>query len=267
MYELAKHEYDRARPIFEDIQHDRAVMYAVIEGNTPGRIFVNRPYDPSVALLRFSGGELYLGGIADDGALNREIVELILNDLATPRHLLIFGLSDAWQCALDDLLKERGVMRAVREDFALDPARFRAARTGWRSRVPEGFHVQQMDRRLALQSDPSHEILWGSIDNFIAKAFGFCVLKGDEIVSRCSPVALGDRRFGIGVDTKEGYRRRGFATLACCAFIERCLEEDFLLEWGCFYNDASRALALKLGLVRQPDVIVHYVKLGDGSSG
>jgi RimJ/RimL family protein N-acetyltransferase len=262
MYELANNEFDRARPVFEDIRHDRALVFSVIEGNVPGRIFVNHPHDPSVALLRFSGGELYLGGSADDKALNHEIGELILTDLATPPHLLIFGMSEAWQSVLDDLLKERRVMRVVREEFELDPARFRAAHTGWRARVPEGFHIQQMDRRLAMESDPSHEILWGSIDNFIARAFGFCVLKGDEIVSRCSPVALGDRRFETGVNTKESYRQQGFATLACCAFIERCLEGGFLPEWGCYYNKASKALALGLGFVPQPDVVVHYVKLG-----
>jgi RimJ/RimL family protein N-acetyltransferase len=247
MYELDSQEFDRARPIFEGIQHDRAIIFAVIEGNTPGRIFVDHPQHPRVGLLRFSGGELYLAGPADDQALNREIGELILNDLAAPPHLLIFGLSEAWQGVLDDLLKEHGVMRVVREEFVLDPARFRAAHADWRTRVPAGFHVQQMDRDLALRSDPSHEILWGSIDNFYARAFGFCVLKGDEIVSRCSPVALGDRRFETGVNTQERYRQQGFATLACCAFIERCLEGGFLPEWGCYYNKASKALALKLG--------------------
>jgi len=261
MYELAKSEFDKVRPIFQSIEDSRPIVFSVIEGNTPGRIFVERPDNPSIALLRFSGGELYLGGRADNESLNREIVDLVLNHLATPPHLLIFSFSDDWKRVLDELLKDHGVSRVIRNTFELDAGRFRAAHSGWRSRVPEGFHLQPMDSQLALRSDPGLDILWGGVDNFVARAFGFCVLRDDEIISRCSPVALGDRRFETGVNTAEKYRRQGFATLAGCAFIERCIEEGFLPEWGCYYNTASKGLALKLGFVSKPDVQVHYVKL------
>jgi RimJ/RimL family protein N-acetyltransferase len=261
VYELAQHEYDSVRPIFRCIEHDRAVVFSTIEGNTPGRIFVDHPGSPRTALVRFSGGELYVGGCADDQALNHEIVELILNELATPPHLLICSFSEAWKCTLDELLRPCGVRRVIREHLELSPEHFRAAHDGWHTRMPEGFRLQLMDRHLVERSDPGLGTLWGSIDNFLARAFGFCVLRDDEIVSRCSTVALGDRRFETGVGTEERYRRQGFATLAACAFIERSLELNLAPEWGCYYNVASRALALKLGFVSKPDVEVHYANI------
>ena len=227
--ELVKSEFDSVRPIFDNIEDNRAVVFAVIEGNNPGRILVDRPGNPSTALLRFAGGEVYLGGRADDEALNREIVELMLNDLASPPHLLIFSFSEAWKRALDELLKDRGVTRVIRDTFALSPERFSASHGDWRSRVPEGYRVQLMDRRLA-EGVHGLDLLWGSLDNFFSRAFGFCVMHDDEMVSRCCPVSLGDRRFETGVETAEKYRRQGYATLAACAFIEHCLEQGLMPE-------------------------------------
>jgi RimJ/RimL family protein N-acetyltransferase len=262
MQELSSSEFDRVRPIFDRIENSRPIVYSVIEGNTPGRIFVDRPDPPATAVLRFSGGEIYIGGRADDGRLNREIVDLLFTELAPPRpKLLVFSFSETWKRALDELLKGHGVLRVVREMFELSPELFRGKHAAWRSRLPEGFRLERMNRQLALQSDSGLDFLWGGIDNFIAKAFGYCVLKEDEVVSRCSPVALGDKRFETGVGTVEAYRRRGLATVACCAFIEHCLDEGLAPEWGCYYNVASKSLALKLGFVSRPDVEVHYVEL------
>jgi RimJ/RimL family protein N-acetyltransferase len=118
-----------------------------------------------------------------------------------------------------------------------------------------------MDRRLA-EKVGGLDVLWGSLDNFLARAFGFWVMKGDETISHCCPVYLGDRRFETGVATNEKYRRQGFATLAACAFIARCLDEGLMPEWSCYYvNEASKSLALKLGFVAKPDVEVHYVRM------
>ncbi len=262
MQELSSNDFGRVRPIYDKIEDSRAIVFSVIEGNTPGRIFVDRPDNPSTAVLRFSGGEIYMGGRADDESLNREIVDLLFTELAPPvPYLLIFSFSDAWKSALDELLADRGVRRVVRETFELSPERFRSAHPDWRSRLPAGFRLERMDQRLALESDSGLDFLWGGIDNFITRAFGYCVLVEGEVVSRCSPVALGDRRFETGVGTVEAYRRRGLATVACCAFIQHCLEVGLQPEWGCFHNVASKSLALKLGFVSGPDVEVHYVKL------
>jgi len=260
--EMAKNAYDSVRPIFASITDSRAPVYSTIENNTPGRIYVDRPDAPQTALLRFSGGEMYLAGDASDPQQNREIIDLMLGDLAPDGpHLLIFSFSEAWKPVLDDLLADHGVTRVVRDVFELDPDRFRAAHSGWQDRIPEGFRMVAMDQQLALEADAGVVKLWGSVANFLTRAFGYCLMRGDEIISRVSPVALGDRRFETGAHTAEPYRRQGMATLAGCAFISRCLDEGLLPEWGCYYNEASGALARRLGFVAKPDVIVHYVKM------
>lgn len=267
MQELTPSQFDRARPLYDPIEHSRALVFSVIEGNNPGRIFVDQLDTPCTAVLRFSGGELFIAGRADDEATNREIVALLSTELAPPgAHLILYTFSDAWSRALDELLRDRGVGRFVRETFVLDPGRFRERHADWRTRAPEGFRVQRMDRELAMQSDPGLDFLWGGIDNFIARAFGYCVLADGQVVSRCSPVALGDKRFETGVGTVEAYRRRGLATLACCALIEHCLDAGVAPEWGCVYNAASRALALKLGYASATNVEAHYFKVRDAAN-
>jgi hypothetical protein len=258
MQELVSEQFDRVRPVFDPIEHSRPCVFSVIEGNTPGQIFVDRADTPSTAVLRFAGGELYLGGRADDEHVNRQVTDLFH---AFGPGLLIYPLSAAWSRALGALLKGCDVVRLIRETFVLDPDLFQERHTHWRSRVPEGLRVQRMDGALALQSDPVLDFLWGGIDRFIARAFGYCVLAGDQVVSRCSPVALGDKRFETGVGTVEAYRRRGLATLACCAFIEHCLAVGLAPEWGCIDEEPSKALALKLGFVSAAQVEAYLVTL------
>jgi len=260
MQELSFFQFDLVRSLYDPIPHSRALVFSVIEGNNPGRVFVDRLGHPSIAVLRFAGGELFLAGRADNEATNREMVALLSTALAPPgSHLIIYTFSDAWGRALDGLLRDRGVGHFVRETFVLDPATFRARHADWRSRVPPGFRVQRMDRDLALRSDPGLAFLWGDIDSFVARALGYCVLREDQIVSRCSPVALGDKRFETGVGTAEAYRRRGLATLACCAFVEHSLDIGLKPEWGCVYNEASKGLATKLGFVPAASVQAHYM--------
>ena len=252
MQELLSSEFDRVRPIYDKIEDSRAIVFSVIEGNTPGRIFVDRTDHPATAVLRFSGGEIYLGGRADDESLNREIVALLFTELAPPRSkLLVFSFSEAWKLALDELLANHGVRRVVRETFELSPELFGERHTGWRSRLPEEFRLERMDRRLALESDSGLDFLWGGIDNFIARAFGYCVLKDGHVVSRCSPVALGDRRFETGIGTVEPYRRRGLATAAACGFIEHCLEEGLCARVGLLLQCSIQITGAQAGLCEQ----------------
>ena len=52
----------------------------------------------------------------------------------------------------------------------------------------------------------------------------------------------------IGIDTLQQYRRKGYAAMACTAFIENHLRQGSIPIWECgINNNASRNLAEKLG--------------------
>jgi len=261
MYELPMKEYDKVRPVFADIGDNRAHVFAAIEGNSISRIFVDSEEQPTAALI--SMGWCFLGGNEKNSEFNRDLKELFVTEIMPKLddgHFMIYSFSDEWKQILDEMLKDHNVSRINRTVLDLDPELFRKRHSGWRERIPEGHRIQQIDGQLA-EGLPGVGSSWGSIDNFLAKGFGFCVMKDDEIISKCSTVHVGGGRTETAIKTEKEYRRQGFATLAACAYIEHCLENNVLPEWGCFYNEASGLIAEKLGFAHRRDVQVNYVKV------
>lgn len=140
----------------------------------------------------------------------------------------------------------------------------------WRERVPVGFSVRPIDADITapLQADlvaggigPWFDQVWGSIPEFLGRAFGFVAVwewdSGPFIASNCRacPTAadegsIKDGVVGIQVSTRARFQGQGLATLVCAAFIEHCLESGMTPEYSCEEeNTASAALALKLGFV------------------
>ncbi len=261
MYELPIKEYDKVRPVFADIGDNRAHVFAAIEGNSISRIFVDNDEQPTAALIAL--GWCFLGGSEKNAEFNRELKELFVNEIMPKLddgHFMVYSFSDEWKQILDEMLKDYNVSRINRTVLDLDPELFRKRHGGWRERIPEGYHIQRIDGQLA-EGLPGVDSSWGSIDNFLTRGFSFCVMKGDEIISKCSTVHVGGGRTETAINTEKEYRRQGFGTLAACAYIEHCLENNLLPEWGCFYNEASGLIAEKLGFTQRRDVQVNYVKV------
>ena len=271
MHELATANCGPIRPLFAEMTASRAVVLAPVEGYNPGHVFVDDPDQPGSACIAMGGttytGDVFFGGIAENDTFDADVRALLTEEVMPSivadggeGHMMLVSATEPWREKLDSLMEAYGGRRIVRTLFRLDVGSFREHHADWRSRIPEGYRVLRADRDLAAQI-PGIAELWGSVEHFIEKGFGFCVLDGETMVSRCQPVFIGDGRAEFGVGTDKEYRRRGLATLAGCACIEHCLHLGLAPEWGCFYNEASGALARKLGFVQQPDLEVNYVRV------
>lgn len=269
MHELSTASCDRIRPLFAEMTAYRAVIFAPLEGYNPGHVFVDDPGRPRSACIAMGDtrytGDVFFGGTAENDAFNTSVRAFLTEEVmpslvadAEEGHMMLFSATETWREKFGVLMEIHGVRRIVRTLFRLDVDSFREHHGKWRSRIPEGYSVVRADRDLAAQL-PGIPELWGSVDHFLEKGFGFCVLDGGKMVSRCHPVFIGDGRAELGVGTDREYRRRGLATLAGCACVKHCRHLGLDPEWGCFYNEASGALARRLGFVQQPDLEVNYV--------
>jgi len=256
MIELDPYKFHTVSPLFDEIDHNVALVYSVIEGNSPGRIFVDHPHSPSSAFLFPEGTYYYVGGSENNEKFNRALVRLIFQDLlphAIEKELILFAFSDAWREKLDSLLSDRGVTRIHRKIFTFNPTKFEI-HAGWRERIPEGFCLRHIDEQFA----EKHPVYKPIVDPG-AKKFGVCLLKNDEIVSACTSVCVGRNKAEIDIHTAEKYRKQGFAILTACTFIETCLSKGLTPNWACWpERKASCALAKKLGFENKPDVPAHY---------
>jgi GNAT superfamily N-acetyltransferase len=261
IYELERTNYVKVQPLFQGMSHNQSIVDAVFEGNHTARIFVDDPKHPSSALAAMGCEFFFPVGCVDNQAFNEIMRERILSELIPAEgHLLLFPTSEAWQSVLDALFADYKLLHVTRKAFTFYPDRFKGKYNGWRKLVPEGYTVQRYDHRLAEGVGLAE--FWGSLDNFLEHGVGFAVLRGDEVVSRCHTVMVGNGEAEISIETEEPYRRRGFATLTACAFIEYCMKHGLHPAWSCWENNiASQILAQKLGFNHPVEIPAIYSKV------
>lgn len=260
MYELSRSEYGRVAPLFEKLRVDRLAVLLVFQGDHPGRVFVNDRERPRVALI--SAGSCYLGGDAGIASLSalKDLINAEILPGAEGGPLFLFSTTEEWKDVLDELLKDHGARRIKRLKFELDMERFQAHR-GWPECVPDAYDVRRVDGELVSHMPGYAFEYWGDADAFLAGGFGYAVVKEGELVSVCWTMLLGGGIAELAVETVESHMRQGFATLAGCACIERCLERGLRPEWDCFELPASMNLARKLGFTKTLEVDLHFVAL------
>jgi RimJ/RimL family protein N-acetyltransferase len=259
--ELEKTSYEKVRSLFQEMGHSQIFIEAIFEGHHAGRFFVNDVEHPTAALAAPLCGFFFMAGRTDDAAFNEALRALILSELVSPEgDLLLFPIAEAWPGVLDKLFADYARLHVARKAFTFIPAMFAERYSNWRARIPTGYALRRYDRTLA--EDTELADFWGSLDHFLTDGVGFAVTKDDEIVSRCHSVLVGGGQAEISIETAEPYRRRGFATLAACAFIEYCLEQGLHPAWSCWENNIpSQILAQKLGFNHPVDVPAIYTKV------
>jgi RimJ/RimL family protein N-acetyltransferase len=163
-----------------------------------------------------------------------------------------------WAQALDIVLDGLNPMAHRRKMYLLDKW------SGvWRSRVPEGYKMVRIDEALFSRDDlegteTMREWLlgdWRAAAYFDRQEIGFCMVRGDELVSWCAsehicePIPGSGKMCHISIYTREGYRKQGFATLVASATVERCVESGIdQVGWHCWEsNVASAATAERVG--------------------
>jgi len=260
MIELSSHEFGSVSSLFDGIEHNVALVHSVIEGNSPGRVFVDRRESPSSAYLIHEGAFHYVAGDPSNGEFNDAMIAYLFDEVLSgpeAQELVLFAFSEAWRQALDALLSPRGAKRIRRKTFAFHPTRFHA-HDGWRESLPDGVCVQCIDERLANRNPDYTPLL-----DPRTQRFGACVAVGDDIASACTAVAVGGGEVEIDIHTNETHRRQGHALRAACAFIEQAQARGLRPNWSCWpERDASCALAGKLGFEDGPDVPAHFWMTG-----
>ena len=101
----------------------------------------------------------------------------------------------------------------------------------------------------------------GTIDAFLEKYTGFCVLHEGRAVSMTYPGHPFENEFEIHIETIDSpeYRRKGLATAVGAKIIQDALDKGLIPHWDAA-NEASVSLALKLGYTNPSEYFVHFLK-------
>jgi RimJ/RimL family protein N-acetyltransferase len=264
MYKLNLDRHEIVRPLFRAMDYHLAVNAAII-GATPAAIYVDHPADPRAALIiPRNSHRVYLGGSADNDAFNHALSSLFTERFASrdgsagPVEFLVYYAPGRWEESFDLILKDYSTFQAQRQFY-----RLKQLRTDWKALVPDGFTVRCVDTRLLAETELRNmEQLVAeihsespSVDDFLRNKFGYCVQHGDILAGWCLSEYNSGARCELGIETVEGYRRRGIATITARAAIEHGLSQGLtMIGWHCWANNAgSIAVAQKVGFEKVLD--------------
>jgi len=270
LQEMKPDEFERVRPLFQGFDYSLSI-HAAIEGNNPGRIFVDDLHRPRTAFALTVEGYL-LAGDHDNPATNEALRRLWKDRIFTGQVFVNGDWSmslavhpETWAARLPELVPTHEVEKIERYHYLC-----RALKLDWRSVIPEGYTVRRVD--LALLHDPTvvfpeplrgwldFEETWWTVDNCMARGVSFCVLCGQEVVSWCTPDCVAGGQIDLGVITHPAHRRRGLAAVAVAATVEHCLDQGFkAIGWHCnVENAASWKTAEKVGFERNREYAYYY---------
>ncbi len=268
MKELQPGQYERVRSLFEAFDYSLSIR-ALIEGNNPGRVFVDDVLRPRTALAMTVEGTL-LAGDYDNPTTNGALRDFLRQRVFTGEVFVEDDWSvtlavhpQAWEARLPDIIPTHQADLLPRYHYLCCEVTF-----DWRGHLPQGYTVRRIDR--SLLSDPSVNVpsgipdwmrmAWGTVDNFLSRGVGFCVLHGQEVVSWSQSDCTAADRIDIGARTEFRYRRRGLAAIAVAATAEFCLRSGFTaIGWHCEQdNVGSWKTAEKVGFRRNREYVYYY---------
>ncbi|MBN1402606.1 MAG: GNAT family N-acetyltransferase [Anaerolineae bacterium] len=270
MYELASSSFESVRPLFEGFDYSLSIQ-AALEGNNPGRIFVDDVEHPRTALALTVEGYL-LAGESDDTDTNDALRRLFQERIFTGE-LSVNGdwsvslavYPAGWEARLPALIPTHEIEKIARYHYLC-----RALRFNWRQHVPEGYTVQRVDHALlddrtitfpdALRDWLDFAQVWWSVDNFLARGISYAVLRDREAVAWCTPDCVAGDRMDVGVITHPAHRRKGLASLAVAATVEQALSQGIrAVGWHCNAdNVASWKTAERVGFQRNRTYAYYY---------
>lgn len=239
-------------PMFKNMND--TIILSCLQGHM-GTAWVDDLINPTVAQILVGVFVFYAG---DPHANATE--ELLLN---LPEDIIVIVNTGEWKNRIETF-HNGSIKKFQRYSFKknaehLDPNHMQS----FLSTLPEEYELKKIDSSLAY--DPSLQALsedftsqYASIDDYIDKGVGFCILNNGQIVCAASSYSVYDDGIEIEIDTSPEHRRKGLATVAASALILDCLHRGKYPSWDAA-NLKSVTLAEKLGYVLEEEYDAYYI--------
>jgi hypothetical protein len=215
--------------------------FAVIEGHVAGRILTDDLHNPTWGAVQ----EGAFGTIYPGGALDAPTWRTLIAELRQAGDVLV-GLWPGDQRI--GLLPPERDYDGFTLDFTERPAG--AGLDAYLRQVPDGCQVRSLDRQLFERSEDRDfsSALYGSAERALEHLSARFLMIGDQICCEAYAYFAALGTIEIATSTREQYRGRGYATIACAHLIQACERQGYQTYWNCArQNLASAALARKLG--------------------
>ena len=268
LHQLSPDSFHLAHRLFDT--ETRLAVTAALAGESPAELYVDDPAAPQAAILMLWNHRIYLAGTPIKAAFSHDFASL-LHDRYMPqgKEWLPFGFAidftpSLWEDSLASLFTDMESLRAEHQYYSI-----RLRKPIEAPALPEGFVLRKVDEALLAQSSlGNYQSLVGeihseapSVDDFLQHRFGYCLQYGQELVGWCLSEYNHGKQCELGIETLEGFQRRGLATATALATMAHAQSVGMSrVGWHCWKaNIASSSLARKLGFEHVEDHPVwHY---------
>ncbi len=256
---LEPNAYPSVSDLFEETSAYHLAVPSVLSGILPGKVYVDDPSSPTVAILIPSNQyHVFVGG-APSASLLAEVIHLLYQPTVANRYwFMVCYPSDAWQYTIEQALQGLGTNRVLRQYYRLtEPVEPLTAP------LPAAIVLTQISQSLLNDASLVNRDLLieevhsesPSLEYFFRHHFGFCAQDGRQLVGWCLAEYQYRTRYELGIETIAAYQRQGIATHVASAVIKRAFAQGATeIGWHCWAtNEPSIATALKLGFHKERD--------------
>ena len=262
LYQLALESFHLAQPLFAT--ETRLAVTAALAGESPAELYVDDPAMPQAAILMLWNDRIYLAGTPIKAAFPQDFSALMQERYLPHRKerrpfgFAIDFMPSLWEEYLAALFTDMESLRAEHQYY-----RIHLDRPILPPSLPEGFVLRRVDEALLAQSSLGNyqslvEEMHSespSVDDFLQHKFGYCVQCGQDLVGWCLSEYNHGNQCELGIETLEGFQRRGLATATAQATMAYAQSVGMSkIGWHCWKaNMPSSSLARKLGFEHVED--------------
>lgn len=266
--ELTKYDYYKIRHIAGSCMNIEVL--AVINGNNPGRVYVDQYDEPSAALVWIQGQQGFQ--IVGDSQNKPFLLSLesYMRDHIEPylkeqniKYVEIGAEMDTWKKSLQIIFKNRNISSDIQHVFGLEE--LQSIKTS-----NEEITIRKLDVDLLKSGQlENHSFLekkilrfWDSTDSFLHNGFGYYAELNNCLVSICLSAFVAEQTHAIDIETVEGCRRRSYGRAVAKSFVGECIQKDVHPYWDCSPENAgSIQLAKAIGLSPKFDYQIFWFDL------
>lgn len=256
LYEVEKDNREKVATIFKGLND--TLILSCIQGHM-GKLFVTEKENIKAAQIVVDIF-VFFAGDSD----SKDAKELINNLKAES---LVIVNDENWKKLIEETYKETA-KKFNRYSFIKDFSNLKYEHIKeYLNKIPKGYRLEKVDKAIA-RSESFHKLSedftsqYDSIDDYLNRGVGYCILKDNEVVSCASSYSIYNGGIEIEIDTHIDYRRKGLATIVAAALIIDCLDKGVYPNWDAA-NLTSVALAEKLGYVLDKPYDTYYINLKD----
>lgn len=255
MRRLEKKDYKRVKCLLDD-KYDNLEVLSVLNHRNPGEVYYYEYQQKGMAMIWVQGvtGFYFVGD--HHLACQAEICQTVeqLKPWLKSEGIMDFefsGENDQWNPVLEEVFKGYPLKQSTQQIYRHEGSGHHPIQD-----LPEGYSLHLIDQELLhdatlLKKDElvdEIKLWWGSLDQYLKYSRDYCIVYDNMIVHYCMTDFVQSGYTTIGIETHEGYRRKGLASIAASHYVKEAHSRGLVPYWECMgKNIASQALAESLG--------------------